>query len=327
MKSSTISNLALLASSLLVGEVLAAPYDKRQDVVVTVTQQAGSPSPTESPDLAPSNADMPAPAPNSDQGSSPSGGDGGKRGLPYGDASLLGSFAGSKASWCYNWDSKPGNIPKGLSYVPMLHGLDPDHLTPWAKDAADAIAAGATHLQYINEPDVAVENGGVNTSPSDAAAGYKHMMDIKAQNQDVKIGSPAVSNGLSGGPQGDMGIPFIKKFWAACDGCKFDFVAFHWYGNSVDELKTQVEAFHDAAKAEPKVAKDANGEPTMWLTEFGINGGENNPDKIAQFLGQDGALDWLDKQPYLERYAYQWVADKFLVSGTQPNVAGKAYIS
>jgi hypothetical protein len=209
----------------------------------------------------------------------------------------------------------------------MLHSLKAELLGKWKGDAEDAIKGGATHLQYINEPDVVVGSGGTDTSVADAAAGFKNMMDIKAQHQDVKIGSPAVSNGESGGPQGDMGLPYIKKFWAACKPCEFDFVALHWYGNSFAELEKHLGDFRDAAKAEPKVAKDANGEPALWLTEFGINGGEGNPAKIQQFLQQDGVLDWLDKQPFIEKYAYQWVADNFLVSGGQINAAGKEYIS
>src|SRR5207253_2265150 len=104
----------------------------------------------------------------------------------------------------------------------------------------------------------------------DAANAYvKYMMPFSGK---AKIGSPAVSNGVSGGPQGAMGIPFIKDFWSKCNGCKFDFVAMHWYGNNADELKTQVQAFRDAAKAEDKVAKDSNGNPRLWITEFGLNG-------------------------------------------------------
>jgi hypothetical protein len=209
----------------------------------------------------------------------------------------------------------------------MLHDLDPQNVGDWKSNAEAAIKAGATHLQYVNEPDVDVAKGGTNIAVALAAASFTNMMQIKTENPNIKIGSPAVSNGVSGGPQGDMGIPYIQKFWDACTNCQFDFVAFHWYGDTLDELQAQVKAFYNAAKAEPKVVKDANGDPTLWLTEFGINSGQGNPSAIQNFLVQDGTLDWLDQQSYLERYAYQWVADQFLVTGTQINAAGKAYIS
>lgn len=334
MRSSTLSNIALLTTCLLVGESFAAPLEKRGDEVVvtqihTVTQ--GAPASHSTNALVPAAA-SPAPAKSGDDKERSSvkaskDDSSSKRGLPYNDASLLNGFTGGKASWCYNWASSSGNIPKGFTYAPMLHGLDDPHLKPWPKDVESAIASGVTHIQYINEPDVDVKKGGVNTSPIKAASGYKdNMMPYKDK---VKLGSPAVSNGVSGGPQGDMGIPYIKRFWKECVGCEFDFVALHWYGDSPAELKKHVQNFRDAAKAEDKVKKDAAGEPKLWITEFGINGGEGNPEKIKSFLEQKDAgstvLEWLDEQKYVERYAYQWVNEGFLVSGKQPSVAGEVF--
>lgn len=332
MRSSTVSNIALLATCLLVGDTFAAPFEKRGNEVVvtqihTVTQEAPAAHPTT---VSAPAASSSAPAKSGDgkESSTASKDDSSsKRGLPYGDASLLNGFTGGKASWCYNWASSSGNIPKGFTYAPMLHGLDDPHLKPWSKDVESAIASGATHLQYINEPDVAVKDGGVDTSPTEAASGFtENMMPHKDK---AKLGSPAVSNGVSGGPQGDMGIPYIKKFWKACVGCEFDFVAVHWYGNSPAELKKHVQDFRDAAKAEDKVKKDAAGEPKLWITEFGINGGEGNPEKIKSFLEQKDAgstvLEWLDGQKYVERYAYQWASEGSLVTGKQPSVAGKVF--
>jgi hypothetical protein len=350
MRSSTFSNLAILATSLLARDALAAPYERRaadvKNVVVTeiatVTKHAdgslmtgstnaiavpppAEPTPITQADKAAA-IDTPGPAAPSSSGdsttSSPSGSKlSSKRGLPYNQANLLEPFtgSGSQATWCYNWDSTPGNIPSGLEYVPMLHGLDGDHLNPWVANANAALAAGATHLQYINEPDVEVANGGVNTSPQDAADGYvKNMMPFKGK---AKIGSPAVSNGDAGGPQGKMGIPYLNDFFSKCGSCHFDFVPFHWYGTSPDDFKKHVQDVRDAAKAVNNVAKDANGLPTLWITEFGFNNG--TPDTISDFLKV--VMPWLDSQDYVERYAYQWVADGFLVTGTTPNLAGKTF--
>jgi hypothetical protein len=237
-----------------------------------------------------------------------------KRGLPYNDVKLLKGFTGpgSKASWTYNWASKSGGAPTSLHYVPMMHGLD-------SAGSFAADAAGATHLLYINEPDVAVDKGGVNTSPQAAADGYtKHMMPFKGK---AKISSPAVSNGVSGGPQGAMGIPYLKDFFSKCRDCHFDFVAFHWYGNNFAELKKHVEDVKAAVKDVPGVVKDGSGNPALWITEFGLNGG--NPETISKFLEE--AMPYLDKEPSVQRYAYQWVAEGSLVTGGQPNKGGKTF--
>lgn len=340
MRSSAFSNLAILATSLLIRDALGAPLENRGDVyktvvatrIETVVRQADGSLETAAPHVlqgAPVVAPKPTPAAELQQtakvaepeepidtpaastpvastgDSKPSSGSKlpRKRGLPYNSASLLQGFtgSGSKASWCYNWDSKPGQIPSGLNYSPMLHGLDSDHLGPWVANANAAITAGATHLQYINEPDMEKEVGGVNTSPQAAAAGYvANMMPFKGK---AKIGSPAVSSAGPGGPQGVRGIGYLKEFFSKCGNCHFDFVPFHWYGEDPEQFKQHVQDVRDAVKGVSGVAKDSNGNPTLWITEFGLNNG--NPESISAFLKK--VMPWLDSQDYIERYAYQWV--------------------
>jgi hypothetical protein len=336
MRGSTISNLAILATSLLAKDALAAPYDRR-DVVVTqiatvtagdgsfptsapIANKAAAPAspPASSPDSSPSSDSSNSPPPSSGSKNS------NKRGLAYNDASLLKGFTGpgSKAGWCYNWDQKPGSIPSGLEYVPMLHDFRSDKVSSWVSNANAALSAGATHLQFINEPDMSSDPsvGGCDTSPQDAADGYvKHMMLFKDK---AKLGSPAVSNGVKQpGTEKPAGIPYLNEFFKACSSCHFDFVPLHWYGTDPSDLKKHIQDVRDAVKDVKSVAKNSAGEPSLWITEFGLNGG--NPESISGFL--ENVMPWLDGQDFVERYAYQFVADKFLVTGTTPNKAGKTF--
>jgi len=359
MRSSTFSSLALLATSLLARDALAAPLHRRDDAyttvvtseIVTVVQQADGSFITLSPIIPapPTVVAAPTPAPatptpiaqpkpeakvaapvaptpllsaiapllSSAPSTPSSGGLSGKRGLPYNTPSLLDLFvgSGSKATWCYNWDSSAGNIPSGLNYVPMLHGLDSEHLNPWTANANKAIAAGSTHLQYINEPDMPSSVGGVSTSVQDAAAGYiNNMMPFKGK---AKIGSPAVSSAENSG----QGLDYLKQFFAACpnSSCHFDFIPVHWYGG-VD----QVQMFKDHIGNVQDLIKDLPGNPKIWITEYGVAG--TQPASVhAQFIS--ATAPWLDSQDNVERYAYQWVADGSLVTGSSLNAAGKAFIS
>jgi len=199
----------------------------------------------------------------------------------------------------------------------MLHDLG--QVGTWA-----GVAKGAKYLLAFNEPDQPVSAGGSAISPSDAAAAYTaNMMPYHGTAQ---IGAPAVSNGLNGGPFGIEGTNWLAPFFAACSGCKFDFIPFHWYGDNLDGLKNQVEAIITATQNIDGVYKDpATGKPVLWLTEFGVNDGQGNPGNIQSFLTQ--ALPYLDGESAIARYAYQFVSDGFLVSGTSINAAGTAYIS
>lgn len=348
MRSSTFSHLAILATSLLAKDVLAAPHDRRGPVVdsvvvtqvATVTQQGDGSAATGAPPSPPGNSN-PQPTLEAQPSSSTSGSDNSpspspgstnstttkKRGLAYNEASLLAGFTGpgSQAGWCYNWDQKPGSIPTGLEYVPMLHDLRSDKTSSWAANADAALSSGATHLQFLNEPDMSADPsvGGSDVEPQAAADAYvTHMMPYQAR---AKLGSPAVSNALTrAGTSKPAGIPYLHDFFSKCssDRCHFDFVPLHWYGTSAADFKKHVQDVRDAVKDVKSVVKDPHtGDAALWITEFGLDGG--NPDSISDFLNE--VMPWLDAQAYVERYAYQFVADKFLVTGTQPNKAGKTF--
>lgn len=228
---------------------------------------------------------------------------GGDQGLAYNDLSLLEGFVGSKAAWCYNWDSTPGGaVPSQFEYVPMLWGLNSDHLDGWSAAAQSAIDSGSTHLLGFNEPDLGAQS---NLSPQAAAAGWSNMEAFASK---AKLGSPSITS--TSGSQ-TMGVPWLTSFLSACSDCTIDFVTFHWYGTT-----DQIDAFEQHVK---DVATAAGGRP-IWLTEFGATG------SVAQqqaFLDQ--AVPFLEGMASVERFAYFYVAEGNMVTGGSPNALGKTF--
>ena len=113
--------------------------------------------------------------------------------------------------------------------------------------------------------------------PSTVAAHKAKIQPIADAHPDVTIVSPAYSN---------AGVEAMKEFLAACDGCRIDHVATHWYGPA------DVEAF----KAHVSNVHDSTGKP-VWVTEFQAQSGDQD-----QFLRD--AVSWLDTQDFVYRYAY-----------------------
>ena len=154
------------------------------------------------------------------------------------------------------------------------------------------------------------------------AAVAAHRTATKNVPSDVRIGSPAVNNGVIPNENGDtMGITYLQKFMAACTGCRVDFMVAHWYGETVADFKAYINAFH-AAFPEKKV----------WVTEFALQAGsKGDPSKFLR-----DAMQWLDdpKQDWIERYAYQMAAPDveglhYLVKADMSGLTalGKTYVS
>jgi hypothetical protein len=115
----------------------------------------------------------------------------------------------------------------------------------------------------------------------------------------LRIGSPAVTN--AGDNEPNKGINYLKQFMAGCDGCQIDFVVAHYYAwDKVEDFKNYLTKFHDTFKK------------PVWVTEFGINPGQGDPEKFLQ-----EALPWMDSTEWIERYAYHMAA---------PDVDGKSYL-
>jgi len=258
-----------------------------------------------------------AAAPTSVPASVPApGSTGPKRGLSYNGVSLANLFSGKGVSWGYNWGQSSGGL-SGIEFVPMLWGLNDALTGTWTASVAAAKGAGVTHLLGFNEPDLPPQ---ANPSGNQALltvaqsiAGYKQYLQPYAGQ--FKLGSVAVTNGLSAPDGSPMGVNYLKQFVAGCSGCQIDFVVMHWYaGGSAQDmllnLQGQVQAIYDAG-----------GQRPVWITEFqALN---TDPAVQGDFLSQ--AIAWLDGCSMVERYAY-FDVDTSLTSGGGLSALGKIYI-
>ncbi|KAH7125623.1 hypothetical protein B0J11DRAFT_435127 [Dendryphion nanum] len=226
----------------------------------------------------------------------------GKRGLAYNEGPLTKLFPNGKVSWMYNWDSV-SNGASGLNFVPMLHSDLAVHTSRWNANLEKSVKAGSTHVFSFNEPDQCGGGGACMQDVGRTVAAHKQWVQPIAQKYpNLKIGAPAVTNGVKDGATGKaMGIPYLKSFLAGCQGCKIDFVVAHWYdsGANVEYFKKHLQDVYEAG-----------GKRNVWLTEFAPTSGDPQA-----FLRQ--VLPWLDAQPWLTHYAYQWAAPGVLVNGAK----------
>ncbi|GAA5944403.1 glycoside hydrolase family protein [Sporobolomyces koalae] len=202
-----------------------------------------------------------------------------KKGVGYNNATLTLSL---DICWAYNWNSKGGGLKDGVMYVPMLWG--PKQLDGWPAAAQAGIDSGATHLLGFNEPDIDEQ---AHLSPTKAAELWSSAIQPFAT-KNVKLVSPAVSNGVKTDDGRPMGVPWLLEFLTACDKCTIDAVALHWYdaATNMEYFKTYLEEAHTKL-----------GKP-IWLTEFmGTGTVEEQLPMIKT------SVDWLEQQEYIEAYA------------------------
>lgn len=246
-----------------------------------------------------------------------------KRGLAYGhhsDADL--AALGGAVAWWYNWAYQPdaelsegAHEALGVEYVPMIWGGSFD------VDAATAgIPPGATTLLGFNEPNFGEQS---NLSAAEAAALWPDVEQI-ADARGLTLVSPAV-NYCGGDCQDTDPFNYLDEFFAACDGCRVDHVAFHIYvgchpegDNKAQWLIDHVESYK-ARFAQP-----------LWLTEFACTDAANFDEQIA-FL--EDAVEYLENDAAIERYA--WFSGRFegipyidLFAGDgQLTALGEAYVN
>jgi hypothetical protein len=130
-----------------------------------------------------------------------------------------------------------------------------------------------------------------------AAAHRQWIQPVADAHPNVKIGAPAVTNGVQAPNGSPMGIPYLQAFLGACSDCKIDFVVAHWYDDAahVDYFKQHLTDIHNAS-----------GGKNVWLTEFGATG------DAESFLRE--VLPWMDSQDWITHYAYQWAAPGIMVT-------------
>ncbi|MFV8749560.1 glycoside hydrolase family protein [Nannocystaceae bacterium ST9] len=222
-----------------------------------------------------------------------------KRGIAYGhhsdaDLTALQPAVGWWYNWAYQPDSELGSgtyESLGVEYVPMVWGGNFDV----AAMTAD-IPAGATTLLGFNEPNFGEQS---NLSAGQAAALWPEVEQI-ADARGLTLVSPAV-NYCGGNCQDTDPFAYLDDFFAACEGCRVDKVAFHVYVGCHPEGDNKAQWLIDHVET----YKTRFTQP-LWLTEFACTDAANFDEQIA-FL--EDAVDYLENDPRIERYS--WFSGRF----------------
>ncbi|KAF9736105.1 hypothetical protein PMIN06_002944 [Paraphaeosphaeria minitans] len=210
----------------------------------------------------------------------------GKRGLAFAKnmQDKANMFTGSgQVTWAYDWEARATDAPgfgvPNVEFVPMLHDGGAMFAGAFPADCQGALDAGAKHILSINEPDICGEGtGGTCMSVTDTVTAHMNLIQPFADaHPDVTIVSPAYSN---------AGVETMKEFLGACNGCRIDHIATHWYGPAdVEAFKAHVINVHNWTQK------------PIWVTEFQAQSGDQEG-----FMRD--AIAWLDSQDFVYRYAY-----------------------
>lgn len=210
-----------------------------------------------------------------------------KRGLcwPWNNpASSFALFSPSVIPWLYNWelwDPRAQGVYSSAEYVPMSRTkADASKVPQYFQNCY------AKHFLGFNEPDLPASQGGDYISPYDASVLWKQYIQPIKGKCGTALGTPAVTNGVGSG----WGIDWLQQFFGNCTSpsCTFDFIALHWYGNSLTNFQNYISQFHSTFPNYP-----------LWITEWQFTG--ISSDQTADLDRQ--ALQWLDAQNYIERYS------------------------
>lgn len=168
----------------------------------------------------------------------------------------------------------------------MLWSNADDLTSIWNGNVQNAISKyGADSVLAFNEPDGCCwECGNSCMNVTLAVSAYQQWVQPWAGK--VRLGAPAVTNSITTG----MGVDYLEQFVKSCKRCTIDFIPIHWYGSVLDpgSFKTYVQSVRTKFRK------------PIWITEFGTTSGTD--DQIIAFL--KNVLPWLDRQAYVERYAY-----------------------
>ncbi len=216
-----------------------------------------------------------------------------KRGVAYGNNTIADLQALSKGvTWWYNWYHQPEstviNIYQnyGFDYVPMAWNGAFD------KEAMRSFLSTHPQVKYIlgwNEPNFTTQ---ANMTPSQAAAMWPELEEI-ADEFDLEIVGPAMNYCdqcvVEDGITYTDPVKYLDDFFAACTNCRVDHIAIHSYMGNVSALQWYVGLF-------------AKYDRPIWLTEFA--NWENNPTLHDQKNFLVGAVDYLENDPAIYRYAW-----------------------
>jgi len=163
----------------------------------------------------------------------------------------------TRASWWYNWHTRPNHIVDGYctcdtapdcgpepskpEFVPMIWGYHEDQ--PWHDDESDPVAAKYHTILGFNEPNHSDQS---DIDPETAAAAW---IEIQEMYPDKILVSPAPAGGNTN---------WFDKFFEFCEvlGCRIDYLATHDYDGHANHVMNKLENLYQ------RYGKK------IWLTEF-----------------------------------------------------------
>jgi hypothetical protein len=186
-------------------------------------------------------------------------------------------------AWWYNWATKPPAGAAAIPFVPMI----------WGAGSLDAqIAPGSKYLLGFNEPNFTTQS---DLTPTQAAADWPEVEAIAAS-QNLPIVSPAV-NFCSPCSDPSVTDPYtwLKDFFAACNDCKVDYIAVHWYNCDLPSLQGYIEGNDAGLQGFVQFGKP------IWLTEFSC-GPSSTVDQQKAYM--QAAVPYLESNPLVMKYAW-----------------------
>ena len=203
-------------------------------------------------------------------------------------------------TWYYDWGVEPPAVSQGqlsgIEWVPMCWG---------AVNAGDVagiearIPAGSKYLLGFNEPNFKSQ---ANLTPAQAASMWPNLEKIAAD-KGLELVSPAVNwcgdcvDGVTNDP-----VDWLDKFFAACPGCKVDYIAIHSYAPGSAALNNYLDKFRKYNKP-------------LWITEFAPwDPPKPDFDGVVKYMKE--AITILENDPIVFRYS--WFATRV---GINPDIS------
>ncbi|HWR75223.1 MAG TPA: glycosyl hydrolase, partial [Bacteroidales bacterium] len=203
-------------------------------------------------------------------------------------------------TWYYDWGVEPPAVSQGqlsgIEWVPMCWGA----VYPGDVAGIEArIPAGSKYLLGFNEPNFKSQ---ANLTPSQAASMWPNLEKIAAD-KGLELVSPAVNwcgdcvDGVTNDP-----VDWLDKFFAACPGCKVDYIAIHSYAPGSAALSNYLDKFRKYNKP-------------LWITEF-APWDPPKPDFEGVVKYMMEAIPILENDPSVFRYS--WFATRV---GINPDIS------
>jgi hypothetical protein len=203
-------------------------------------------------------------------------------------------------TWYYDWGVEPPAVSQGqlsgIEWVPMCWGA------VYPGDVAGIetrIPAGSKYLLGFNEPNFKSQ---ANLTPAQAASMWPNLEKIAAD-KGLQLVSPAVNwcgdcvDGVTNDP-----VDWLDKFFAACPGCKVDYIAIHSYAPGSAALSNYLDKFRKYNKP-------------LWITEF-APWDPPKPDFEGVVKYMKEAIPILENDPSVFRYS--WFATRV---GINPDIS------